>query len=376
MGDGRITRRGLLTGAAAAAAAATLGRGRRGAAGPSRAPGQVFSAYADEMVAGSSPADVQPEWVRAGLDACVCALTGQADPPLAWQAAFPGIGVGSRVAIKVNCLNDSIYPQFATLSGIVAGLTSMFDGAFPAGNIRLFDNNLWQTGKVEACYGAAELDGLGLVHGEDSYDAGVTVDVGGTTMNVSRAWAEADYGISLAKMAPHQYYAGGLSGVIKNMMGAVSLQTGTYEAKRNGAGFHDAAPFTAFRDLFANYAADHLQLYIVDMLFAARHENESGWAEVVRRITLGDDPCAVDAYNVDKINELGMDVRKTVTKDVPDALAQAGVGSTSYTLIEPEVRIDARPPSRTELDRLVRDRRDGQADDADVKDAIRRYREQ
>jgi hypothetical protein len=336
----------------------------------------VVSAYHDQLVSGNTPDTVQPEWVRAALEAAVCALTGQAQPAQAWQAVFPGIVPTSRIAIKVNCLNDSVYPHLATLQAIVGGLTSMFAGSFPAGQIALFDNNLWQSGKVDSCYGAANLDALGIWHGEDAYDAGATVQVTGTSMYVSRAWSQADYGISLAKMAPHQYYAGGLSGVIKNMMGAVSRQTGSYEAKQSSGGFHDGAPYSAFCDLFTGYAAAHLQLYIVDMLFACRHENESGWAQVVRRITLGDDPCAVDAYNVDAINALGMNVRQPVTKAVPEALAAAGVGNATYQLVEPEVRLTQRPPSRDELDRLLVDHREGRAGQAQVEDGIRRYREQ
>ena len=376
MSKGRVNRRDFIAGAAAVAGAGALAKGRRALSAP-RAQGEVFSAFHENMLTGSTPDTVQPEWVRAGLDACLIAMTGQADSSLAWQAAFPGIAAGSKVAIKVNCLNDNVFPHLATVAGIVGGLTSMFGGGFPAANISLFDNNLWRSGKVDACYGSSELDALGIWHAEDSYDAGQTVQVGGTTMYISRAWAESDFGISLAKMAPHQYYAGGLSGVIKNMMGALSLQANsTYEAKRNSIGFHDVAPYTAWRDFYANYAAAHLHLYIVDMLFACRHENESGWDSVVKRISLGDDPCAVDAYNVDLINDLGMNVAMPVTKAVPEALEAAGIGTTAYSLTEPEVTVGQRPPNRDELDALIRDRRAGLVSDQDVQSEIKRYREQ
>jgi len=368
----RISRRCFL--ASGGTAAAILAGGGKVRAAP-RAPSPVYSAYHEQMVSGSTPDTVQYQWVRAGVDACLKAMTGQASAGDAWESLFAGIGTQSKVAIKVNCLNTDVHPQFATVRALVESMTEMLGGTFPAGNISLFDNNLWTTGKVDACYGGARLDALGIVHGEDSYPATTTVMVGGTSMYVSRFWAEADYAVSLAKMAPHQYYAGGLSGVIKNMMGAVSLANDNYQAKRDNSGFHDGAPYTAFRDLFANWGGAHLQLYIVDMLFACRHENAAGWERVVKRITMGRDPVAVDSYNVDKINELGMNVVQPVTKAVPQALEQAGLGSVAYDLVEPEVALP-QVPSRDDIDALLRARMQGQATDGQVREQIGKYREQ
>ena len=329
------------------------------------------------MVAGSTPDTVQYEWVKAGVDACVKAMADSSSVDESWQTILPGVTTASKIAIKINCLNTNVHPQFATVRALVEGMTSMFGGSFPAGNISLFDNNLWTTGKVDACFGTSELDALGIVHGEDSYASSDTVSIGGTTCHVSKYWADADYGISLAKMSPHQYYAGGLSGVIKNMMGAISTGSNAdFAAKTGGGGFHDGAPYVAFCDLFGNYARDHLHLHVVDMLFACRHENEAGWSKLVERITMGRDPCAVDSYNVDKLNELGMNVVQPVTKAVPEAMAAAGVGTTAYHLVEPVVTLGSVAPSRSDLDRAIRNARDGNASDTEVQDLIRGYREQ
>jgi hypothetical protein len=320
---------------------------------------------------------VQYDWVKAGVDACVKALTGASTVGSAWEAIFPGVTASKKIAIKVNCLNDSVFPQLETLRALVSGMREMLGGTFPASGITLFDNNLWRSGKVDACYGAGNLDALGIVHGEDSYDAGTTLSVTGTTLYVSRAWATADYGVCLAKMAPHQYYAGGLSGAIKNIMGAVSTQSGAdFVAKQQSGGFHDGAPYSAFTDLFANYAAAHLHLYVTDMLFACRHENESGWARVVKRITLSQDPVAIDAYTVDEINGLGMSVVQPVTKAVPEALAAAGIGLTNYQLFEPPVVLTPPPPTRSDIDRAIDEHRAGTTDTDAVRQLIKRYREQ
>jgi len=368
------TKRALQGAAGAAVLRPWLGRVRAAELQPAN---HVFSAYHENLVTGTTEDTVDFDWVRAGVDACVRAMADTISVDEAWQTIFPGISTSSKIAIKVNCLNTDVHPQWATVRALIESMTSMFSGGFPAGNISLFDNNLWTNGKVDACYGSSELDALGIAHAEDTYAGGDTVSVGGTTMYASKYWSDADYGISLAKMSPHQYYAGGLSGVIKNMMGAVSLNNNSsYSAKQNNNGFHDTSPYTAWRDYFSNYAAAHLQLYIVDMLFACRHENESGWARVVKRITMGRDPAAVDSYNVDAINDLGMNVVKTVTKDVPAALEAAGVGTTSYTLVEPVVTLDTVAPSRADLDRAVRNAREGSASEAEVREQILRYREQ
>ncbi len=351
-----------------------LGRARAAELQPAD---HVFSAYHENMVAGTTEDTVDDQWVRAGVDACVRAMADTISVDEAWQTILPGVTASSKIAIKVNCLNTDVHPQWATVRALVESMTSLFAGSFPAGNISLFDNNLWTTGKVDSCFGSAELDALGIVHAEDTYAGGDTVSIGGTTLYASKYWSDADYGISLAKMSPHQYYAGGLSGVIKNMMGAVSTNNNaTYSAKQNNGGFHDASPYTAWRDYFSNYASAHLQLYIVDMLFACRHENESGWSRVVKRITMGRDPAAVDSYNADKINELDMNVVQPVTNAVPQALEAAGVGTTSYTLVEPVVSLDTVAPSRADLDRAVRNAREGSATEAEVKEQILRYREE
>jgi len=79
----------------------------------------------------------------------------------AWQTIFPGVSTSSRIAIKINCLNTNVHPQFATVKALVMGMTKMLGGTYPASNISLFDNNLWTTQKVDKCFGASALNALG-----------------------------------------------------------------------------------------------------------------------------------------------------------------------------------------------------------------------
>ena len=182
----------------------------------------------------------------------------------------------------------------------------------------------------------------------------------------------ADYGISFCPLKRHQIisYADGTTGVIKNMMGACSMGTSYYSG---GDTFHDGPPFNNFRDLFQNYMLDKLQLYLVDMLFGAGHA-EGSWSHVIKRITAGTDPCAIDSYVADVLNiEMG---HADSNKGVPQALADAGLGTTAYELIEPDVTIGDPPPQRIDLERLIHELRQSGATQQEVLQAIKRYREQ
>ena len=343
MKNNRLTRRGFLRAVGKTSSAVAGFLAAQHLPGTALAAGEkasrVYTAHHPNMVNGNSPNNVQYEWVKAGVDACVKAMTGKDDLGAAWESVFPGIDATRKIAIKINCINDIVHPQFATVKAVVEGMKRMLGGKYPAANISLFDNNLYRSRKVEAALGQASLDSLGIVYSEDSYRSGQTVQVGGTALFLSKFWAEADYGVSLGKMSPHKFFAGGVSGIIKNMMGAVSTSDSTYQAKTLSPGFHDGAPYTAFRDLFANYAKEHLHLYILDMLFATSEQNTSGWSKVVRRIAMGRDPCALEAFNVDQINKLGMATLIPVTKAVPEALAQAGIGTTQYEVVQIPVEV-------------------------------------
>ena len=156
MSNNKIKRRTFVTGAAAAAGAAALvGDGLIGVKQAHAAPSSVYSAYHDKLVTGTT---VSESWVQAAVDACVKAMTGKSDVGQAWEAIFVGITSSKKIGIKINCLNTNVYPQFETVKALVTGMTKMLGGSFPAGNISLFDNNLWKTGKVDACFTAAKLN--------------------------------------------------------------------------------------------------------------------------------------------------------------------------------------------------------------------------
>ncbi len=336
----------------------------------------VYSTRDDKLITGTT---VNYQEVRTAVDCIVKSMTGESGIDAAWQAIFPGITTSRKIAIKINCLNTDISPRFEAVKALIESIKSMFGGTYPVGNISLFDNNLWKSGKVDAAYGTSNLDALGIWHGEDSYGP-ETVSIAGNTGYLSKKLDEADYGISLAALKPHQYYAGYLSGTIKNMMGAVSKNTSTYEALSEGSGtgqFHDKSNHTGFKDLFKNYYANKINLYFVDMLFGTKHENYNSWTTVVKRITMGTDPCAVDSYMVDVIcDPLLTPTLKNydTTNAVPQALADAGLGSTSYTLVN--VPLSTGPETLKEVQISIQNHRAGSKTTEQVQGTINSYLKQ
>jgi len=339
------------------------------------APSNVYSGHHANLVTGSTPSTVQDDWVQGALDACVKAMTGKSSVGAAWEAIFSGVKTSSKVAIKINCLKKEVSPQLATIKALVKGMTQMLGGAFPAKNISLFDNTMPFSGlsgsnRMAAVYGSSNLSALGITFADPSPQyASSTFLVRGKAYHPATYLDQADFGIGLVPLKPHQYYGGGISGVIKNMMGSCSTSTGSYAG---GSIFHDGSPYQSFTDAFKNYMKANLHLYVADMLFAAKTENASGWSKLVKRITVSKDPCAMDAYFADVLNSVGL----SGTKAVPQALASAGIGNASYNLVEPTVTLGGTPtaPTRDVLDQKVRDHRSGKAQDSDVKALIKQYR--
>lgn len=332
----------------------------------------VYSGYSANMSSGTT---VDEAWVQAALDACVKKMTGKSSLGAAWEAVFAGVTTAKKIAIKINCLKKEVSPQLATIKALVNGLTQMCGDSFPAKNISLYDNTMSFSGlsgteRMAAVYGASNLSALGITYHDPSPQyASVNISIKGKTFHPATYLEQADYGIDLAPLKPHQYYAGGLTGMIKNMMGSVSTSTSGYAG---GSTFHDKAPFQPFVDLFKNYMKAHLHLYLLDMVFAAKTENASAWSKAINRITIGTDPCAMDAYAAKVLSGLGY----PVTDAVPKALAAAGLGTTAYNLVEPSVSLTPSVPTRDILDAKIRDHRSGQASDSEVKSLIKKYRGQ
>lgn len=307
-------------------------------ASPSRAiplsPADIYELHDTSLVTGTQadPTKVNEQKVQDAVDCLVMAMTGKPDRGQAWEAIFPGISASSKIGIKVNALKDNNAPQLATLKAMLNGFNDMLGGAYTVSDTRvfLFDNNLGISGStstnhVDGAYGSATLDGLNVWHGLDAY-GGPTITAAGQPVHVSTKFGESDYSVNLLAPRRHRLYAGNLSGHIKNMMGAVSTSTTTYSALRSGTGsFHDNSNFQAYVDIFKNHFSARTHLYVGDYILIPRDESTNYYDKVECRLCMGTDVCAMDSYAVDILSK-----HYTVTGAVPEALAAAGEGTTSY----------------------------------------------
>ncbi len=296
-------------------------------------PSSVYEIIHDGMVNGSEALtdSVDEATVGRAMDALILAMSGQDDIGRAWQTVLTGITTSSTVAVKLNLYSKG--PQFATVKALVQGLTSMFGGTFPASQIALFDNGLeGNPRRVDEYYRAFDLQSLGVTHEPDAY-GDAQIRVVDTSLYVSRTLNNADYAICCAAPRVHSWApsgAGMFTGMIKNMMGAVSAHRDRYGGVRV---FHGGANGTGQRpyvDLFRRYMRAKIHLYVADHILLARSENRRypGFEKIGNRLIVGTDPCAVDSRSVDILKEH----YTAPTKLVPEALAAAGIGTTRYSV--------------------------------------------
>jgi len=299
----------------------------------------VYVAYHNNMIADTF---VQYEWVKAGVDASIEALAGKDDIGEAWEMVFGNVNTQTKIAIKINCVKGQVSPQFETIKAIVTGLTKMCNGEFPAENISIFDNTMGfhEFGKerLQTIYGPKGIANLGIVYRDPVPEyADYAFEVSGKNYHPNAYLHQADYAISLAPLKRHQHYAGHHTGVIKNMMGAVSVSQTRFDPG-SPVPFHKGHPFEAWVDLFTNYMRSKVKVYVIDMLFGTDRENDYDWDAVVKRIAVSQDPCALDSYAIDILHRFGLTGDKPPTKALPMALAEAGLGTTEYRLVAVPVK--------------------------------------
>jgi hypothetical protein len=190
------------------------------------------------------------------------------------------------------------------------------------------------TERVNISYKSADLDALGVWHGNCTYN-GPIIKVGTESWRPTTQLAEADFGISFGVYRQHCCHAGFLSAGIKNMIGAISQNTGNYSRVQSFHGDYNGGPgvWYKYADLFKNGMNDLVHLYISDWLFTCVDETKA-MSKVTKRIVMSTDPCAIDSYAVDYYKEIGMlKSDKGAVKGVPQKLADAGVGNTAYDLV-------------------------------------------
>jgi uncharacterized protein (DUF362 family) len=142
----------------------------------------------------------------------------------AWKSLLPGINAGSKIAIKVNCLDSSCPTHPPVANAVVQSLKQMIFGgvSFSENNIVLYDRTQWElqgsgytinagTSGVRCL--ATDLPGIGY--------SSQTYNVNGSSQQLSRIVTEmCDYLINIAVLKNHG--DGGVTLCLKNHYGTCS----------------------------------------------------------------------------------------------------------------------------------------------------------
>ena len=349
-----MTRREILTGAAGAAAAASLG-GIAGcfpsvggkwpqctnlvddaAAMPIEGSGKVVEVQRDESLiqvtaaSGKKTWQVQPDVVQTMIDTALASLAGGVDNP--WPVLLPTYQAGMRIGLKVNCLNSRLPTSPAVVRAIVRSLISRL-GVTPSA-IVVWDRRMDEL-TIAGKYTDEDLQGARLMgtiastsdsSGPGYSNASCTV-VEGSTPALSRILTdETDITINCPVLKSHG--VSGVTGALKNIYGIIDIP-GSY---------HDNLP-TALPALYNLPAIrNSIKLTIIDALQAVTMKDTQDPPDATpKRILASTDPIALDRYALDLVNQLrAIHSAKPIEGPLVGWLDRAyelGLGAASYSLV-------------------------------------------
>jgi uncharacterized protein (DUF362 family) len=368
-----MTRRELLTSAAGAAAAASLGGvagcfpsvgGSWPDAGPDVTPttcgcsardaGASTSENQPAPVLGSSKVVViqrtdsidskgksldQPrlEAVENMVNAVLTSLAGGADNP--WSVILPDIDKCARIGLKVNCLNPYFGTSPAVVRAIVKSLVER--GGVCAGNIIVWDRRLDELTTVGK-YAGEHLLGAQLLGtynsqkdpGKLGYSDAFFGSFQGSTPRLSNILLhETDFTINLPVLKTHGQSS--VTAALKNCYGIIDIP-GKYHTDEVA---HTTDLQTALPALYAiPPIRNSIKLTIVDALRAVTNGDTASPVDAQPARIFGSlDPLALDYYAVDLINQLRASrkiepVMAERLKWLENAHAM-GLGAKSYDLV-------------------------------------------
>lgn len=387
-----ISRREILTGAAGAAAAASLG----GIAGcfpgvggswPDASPDSFSSCGCSPPDGGDAPSGdesrgpvagastvvtiqrddsidklgkslTQPylDVVQSMVDAVLATLAGGAPNP--WSVVVPSIGPCTRIGLKVNCLDPSFATSPAVVRAIIASLVGKA-GVCP-GNIIVWDrrfDELTDAGQ----YTQEHLQGAQLVgtvqttkdfHGP-GYSRRNFGTFQGATPLLSRILTDlTDVTINCPVLKRHGQ--SGVTAALKNIYGVINIPKEYHSDSKKGRDLQTALPALYNIPKIRN----HFKLTIVDGLQAVTAGDTADRPDALPgRIFGATDPVALDSYALDLLNQLRAKRKQgpidpAVVRWIDNAY-QLGLGTKAYTLVdltEPSVDGGAGAGGGTEAD--------------------------
>jgi len=298
---------------------------------PVSAAGRVVEVHDSASVLEEPRPAIQAEVVSAMLDEALRALANGAAAP--WSVLLPEVDAGTRIGIKVNCLNEQCPTSLATAQALVESLKQGL--GLPGEQILVWDR---RTDELTRCGYSEELLGcrvLGTVATPtDSSGPGYETDfcevVNGKTTHLSRIMTrETDLTINVPVLKTHG--VSGVTAALKNVYGVFD----------NPGDFHKDL-VTAMPAIYALAPVQgHIKLTLLDALIAVTVGGTSSPPDTVaRRLLAAHDPLALDRHALDLVNrlrqekELGLgDINPAVTAWIDGGHA-LGLGAREVDLQE------------------------------------------
>jgi uncharacterized protein (DUF362 family) len=366
-----ITRREVLTGAAGAAAAASLG----GLAGcfpntggdwPDTAPpvcgctppdagspaeqntspvtgtSTVVAIKRDDAVDAKGKSLDQPQFdaVASMIDSVLSTLADGADNP--WSAIIPGISKCTRIGLKVNCLNSTVATSAAVVRAIIKSLRTHHPDLCP-GNIIVWDRR------------TDELVGAGKYTKDDLQGARLQGTINSMTDRTGPGYSTRHFGrfqgreprisriivdqtdVTINLPVFKMHYQSGVTAAFKNIYGIIDIPGEYHSDEKNP----DAGLQTALPALYAiPVIRNSIKLTIIDGLRAVIDGDTNKPCDATPCRIIGSmDPLALDYYAFDLLNQLRAahrpalgPVDKKLTKWLGNAHAM-GLGAQNYKLV-------------------------------------------
>lgn len=254
-------------------------------------PGEGVTVWHPDATSGRT---VSIEAVQTMMDRGLAALSGETDPVRALERLLPGLSAQSKVAVKINLIASPMrcWTRWEVVQALVNRLTQTLDGAFPPGNITIYD----QHDLASHGYTADRFPGV-VLSSENSCTSGVMIPTPGTPSELSRFITEADFLINCPVLKNHN--ANQFTLAMKNHYGSVnpSAWCGDYDGMLS----INAAP-----DIKGKTA-----LVILDGLFGTYVGGLDGGPDnwtlfpggTPRRLFVATDPCVAEYLGQAVINE-------------------------------------------------------------------------
>jgi uncharacterized protein (DUF362 family) len=304
------------------------GRTDRGRSDGSGIRPRVVDLHDPKVVSGSSVVDAS---ATAMFEAGILSLANASDLATAWKRLLPAVDSATRIGIKINARNGSLPTSITILGKLISDLVQHLGAS--RSNIVVWDSLAKDLAKTSSnsvnrgtAFTAASLGGGVTVKGADAGDgftsATLTTSEGTQSIPLSNIpLSTTDITINMNLLKHH--YGAGVTGAIKNL--AVGCMQGSYAAGTFHKAHGVSAGANAIPRTFLPAVVDHLKdrlahLHIIEGFFAIRDAGpDCPVTDTPGRLLMSTDPVALDAHELDVINELR---------------AATSIGAVSPTLVD------------------------------------------